>query len=45
MPAQAGIQPLIADILSTADETWIPVSTGMTEGKSTSSRQIGDLSE
>jgi hypothetical protein len=28
------------NFLSTAEETWIPVFTGMTDGKATSSRQI-----
>jgi hypothetical protein len=28
------------NLLSTAKETWIPVFTGMTDGKTTSSRQI-----
>jgi hypothetical protein len=32
------------NLLSTAEETWIPVFTGMTDGKTTSSRQIQDPS-
>jgi len=41
IPAKAGIHlPLVR-----RQKTWIPASAGMTEGKSTSSRKIHNLSD